>query len=157
MTEVSRKWVTSLDAKAAFLVALNGALLTFIWSSAKLPECNLAPVKWFGILATLLLLASMLYAANAVFPRIRLDVKPSVPSVSFFGHVAGMYEQSKGSKFADDVLAFNDTDLIREILEQHHAISHVAMIKYNRIQQSAQFWIVALTTTLFTLILKSLG
>ncbi|WP_323073862.1 hypothetical protein IHE33_14505 (plasmid) [Mycetohabitans endofungorum] len=33
MAEVSRKWVTVLDEKAAFLVTINGALLSFVWTT----------------------------------------------------------------------------------------------------------------------------
>ncbi|MFM0016232.1 hypothetical protein PQR46_28210 [Paraburkholderia sediminicola] len=46
-SEFSRKWITVLDAKAGFLVAINGALLAFVWTGAKLPDSMLHWVKAF--------------------------------------------------------------------------------------------------------------
>ena len=95
MAEVPRKWVTTLDAKAGFLVAINGALLGFVFSSAKLPDCPLHWVKTTAYVASFLAMVSLLFTATVVFPRIKLDVKPSIGSVTFFAYVASKYGGAK--------------------------------------------------------------
>lgn len=157
MAEVSRKWVTVLDAKAAFLVAINGALLSFVWTGAKLPESPLHWVKALGYLSSAITLISLFLAVTVVFPRIRLDTRPSVQAVTFFAHVAKTYPESEGSRFVDDVLAMTSSDLAREALEQHHAISHVAWIKNTRVTHAASFWACALMSTVIALTVRAAG
>jgi hypothetical protein len=154
MGEISRKWIAALDTKAAFIVAINGALLGFIWTGAKLVE---GPALWarpIAILASMLALASLFLALGVVFPRIALKLKPSVEPISFFAHVAKRYPESDGSKFAEAVLAMSDEDLAREALEQHHAICHVASIKNTLVTHSAMCWIGALVATALAVLVK---
>lgn len=157
IAEVSRKWVSVLDTKAGFLVAINGALLAFVWTGAKLPDSSLPWVKHLAYIASGLALIALLLAVAVVFPRVKLDTKPSVDSVSFFAYVAGKYGESEGSRFANDVLAMSDRDLAREALEQHHAICHVAMTKNVRVKHAAGFWIGALLFTAGAIFLKAMG
>lgn len=157
MAEVSRKWVTVLDAKAAFLVAINGALLAFIWTGARLPDSSLHWVKVLAYFSSALALLSLLLAVTVVFPRIKLDTKPSVDAVTFFAHVAKRYPESDGARFVDDVLAMSSGALAREALEQHHAVSHVAMIKNTRITHAASFWVGALVSVVVALLVKVAG
>jgi hypothetical protein len=154
MGEISRRWIAALDTKAAFLVAINGALLGFIWTGAKLVE---SPASWarpFALLASLLALTSLFLALGVVFPRIMLKLKPSVEPISFFAHVAKRYPQSDGSKFAETVLAMSDDELALEALEQHHAICHVASIKNTLVTQSAMCWIGALMSTVLAVLVR---
>lgn len=157
MAEVSRKWVSTLDAKAGFLVAINGALLAFIWTGAKLADSSLPCVRPLAYIASAFALLSLLFSVSAVFPRIRLNSKPSVDPISFFAHVAEKYPAADGSRFADDVLAMGDRELAREALEQHHAISHVAMIKNMRVKHAASVWIGALLFTAGAIFIKAAG
>ncbi|CAE6754594.1 Pycsar system effector family protein [Paraburkholderia haematera] len=157
MAEVSRKWVTTLDAKAGFLVAINGALLGFVFSSAKLTDCPLHWVRVPAYVAAALALASLLLAATVVFPRIKLDVSPSVGAVTFFAYVASKYAEPDGKRFVVDVFAMSDRDLAREALEQHHAISHVAMIKNTRVTHASTCWLGALIFTVGAVLIKAAG
>ncbi len=81
-SEFSRKWVTVLNAIAGFLVAINGALLAFVWTGAKLPDSTLHWLKAFVYVASGLALISLLLAVSVVFPRIKLETKPSVEPVT---------------------------------------------------------------------------
>ncbi|WP_177315650.1 hypothetical protein [Burkholderia ubonensis] len=157
ITDTSRKWITALDAKAGFLVAINGALLAFIWSSAKLPDSQLQWIKSLAYIASGFSFLSLLVAALTVFPRIRLETKPTVPHISFYGYVASKYAESDGTRFVNDVLTMSDIDLVREALEQHHAISHVAMIKNGGVMYAAGFWIAALIFTAVDIFCRALG
>lgn len=156
MAEVSRKWVSTLDAKAGFLVAINGALLAFVWTSAKLSDSPLPCAKILAYVASILALLSLLLAVATVFPRIKLDAKPSVAPISFFAYVAKNYGPAESSRFADEVLTMSDRDLAREALEQHHAISHIATIKSARIIHAVRFWISALLFTAGAIVIKAM-
>lgn len=157
MTETSRKWITVLDAKAGFLVAINGALLAFIWSSAKLPDGQSQWVRSLAYVASAFAFFSLFIAMLSVFPRIKLDTKPTVPHISFYGYVASKYAEHEGERFVSDALAMSDVDLAREALEQHHAICHVAMIKNSSVMYSAGFWIAALIFTVVDVFSRALG
>jgi hypothetical protein len=65
-----------------FLVAINGALLAFVWTSAKLPDSTLHWVKAFVYVSSGLALISLLLAVSVVFPRIKLETKPAVEPVT---------------------------------------------------------------------------
>jgi hypothetical protein len=157
MADVSRKWVTTLDAKAGFLVAANGALLAFVWASAKLPDSTVHWVKSLACISSALAFFSLLLAMATVFPRIKLDLKPTVQHISFYAYVAIKYAQHDGARFVNDVLAMSDADLAKEALEQHHAISHVAMIKNTQVTYAALLWIAALIFTAGSVFFRGLG
>ena len=38
LADSTRRWVSVMDTKARFMVAVNGALLTFMWTGARLGE-----------------------------------------------------------------------------------------------------------------------
>ncbi|OJA84433.1 hypothetical protein [Burkholderia ubonensis] len=157
MADVSRKWITTLDAKAGFLVAVNGALLGFIWASAKLPDCPLHWVKALAYVSSALAFFSLFIAMLTVFPRIKLDTKPTVKHISFYAYVASKYPQQDGARFTDDVLAMTDADLAREALEQHLAICHVAMFKNSGVMYASGFWIAALIFAAVAAFCRGLG
>lgn len=157
MTDTSRKWIAALDAKAGFLVAINGALLAFIWSSAKLPDNPSQWIKSLAYVASVFSFFSLFIAMLTVFPRIKLETKPTVPHISFYGYVANKYAENDGARFVNDALAMSDADLVREALEQHHAISHVAMIKNSGVMYAAGFWIAALIFTAVDVLCRALG
>jgi hypothetical protein len=150
VTEVTRKWVAVLDTKAGFLVALNSALLTYIWASAKLAGASESYSRSLALISSALAVISLGCAAFAVFPRIKLDTKPSVSPFSFFAYVATKYPEQDGARFADDVLAMSDAELVREALEQHHAISHVALMKNTLVTQAAACWALAVVACVFS-------
>jgi hypothetical protein len=157
MADVSRKWIVALDAKAGFLVAINGALLVFIWSSSKLPDYQSQWIKALAYVASVFAFFSLFIAMLTVFPRVKLETKPTVPHISFYGYVASKYAESEGANFVMDALAMSDADLVREAIEQHHAISHIAMIKNNGVMYAAGFWIAALIFTAVDVLCRALG
>jgi hypothetical protein len=157
MADVSRKWVTTLDTKAGFLVAVNGALLGFIWGSAKLPGSAVHWVKSLAYVSSGLAFFSIFLAMLTVFPRIKLEIKPTVKPVTFYGFVAGKYAQQDGASFVSDVLAMSDADLAREALEQHHAICHVAMLKNTYVIHAAFLWFASFIFAAASVICNGLG
>lgn len=157
MTDVSRKWVATLDAKAGFLVAVNGALLGFIWSSAKLPDNPIHWVKSLAYVSSGLAFFSMLIAMFVVFPRIRLDLKPVVKHISFYAYVASKYAQPDGERFVGDVLAMSDRELVREAIEQHHAISHIALMKTAYVMHAAYLWFASFIFAAASVIYRGIG
>lgn len=157
MAEISRKWVTTLDAKAGFLVAINGALLAFIWTSVKLPDNTLPLVKPLAYWASAFSIGSVLVALLTVFPRIKLNITPSAPQISFYAYVAKEYPTWDSKRFVDDTLSMTEIDLAKEALEQHHAICHIAMIKNSMVMFAARLWIVSLTFTVFSILFRMTG
>jgi hypothetical protein len=163
MAEVSRKWVTTLDAKAGFIAAINAALLGFIWTTTKLPIAT-SPTPWphrLGYLATGLSLISLCFAMAVVVPRIRLssdpskrepNSKPPIRAVTFYGFVATEYPASQAAQFAEDVLQMPDSYLAREALEQHHAICHVAYTKNGNVSWAGFFWFAAMAVTILGIV-----
>jgi hypothetical protein len=166
MADVSRKWVTTLDAKAGFIAAINSALLGFIWPSAKLPEAGTRWPHTCGLVSTALSLLSLCLAMSVVVPRIRIafasgpdpaDATPAIKAVSFYGFVAAKYPPDQSGRFADDVWQLSECDLAREALEQHHAICHVAFAKNYSVQYAGWVWFAALAMTVLGIVVKMAG
>ena len=166
MAEVSRKWVTTLDAKAGFIAAMNAALLGFIWTSAKLPAATASWPHRFGLVATGLSLISLCLAMTVVVPRTRLGQAsasqvpkgtPTVKAVTFYGFVADQYPVDQRERFVDDVLQLSASDLAREALEQHHAICHVAIAKNSSVCFSGWIWLAAMVLTVLGIVCSVAG
>ena len=136
MTEVSRKWVSVMDAKAAFLSALNAGLLTFIWSGARLVEKG-GGTKWLALVASGISIVSLLAALWVVLPRESLSrifgkgsrYADGFKAVSFYGYVATHYPKGKEGEFISDVEKMDVKTLAFEALEQHFTISHTVQQK----------------------------
>jgi len=161
MGEVSRKWVSVMDTKAAFLSALNGALLGFIWTGAKFVEAEDWP-KWLALGASLCSLISLLSALWTVIPRGSLSktfcrhsrYANGFKAISFYGYVASHYPQGEESTFFKDVDAMDEATLAREALEQHYTISHSIQKKSDWVTLSGWLLMAALILTGAALIAK---
>lgn len=164
MVEVSRKWVTVMDNKAAFISAMNAALLAFLWTGAKLAsEGELNTMG--GQIASVLSLLSLLAAIRIVIPRGSLKAvfsktsryTPGFKAISFYGYVAANYPQGKDKEFFADVDAMTFEVLAREALEQHFTICHVVRQKELWVLISGRFLIWAIAITGIALYLKAWG
>lgn len=134
--ETTRKWVSVMDAKAAFLSALNGAVITFIWTGAKLTATSHWPER-LGLIATGFALLGLLFALWAIAPRQSLravfgrsinwtgDYQP----FSFYAFIATKYKPGDFELLASSVDRCEEKDFAREALEQHFTVSHVV---YNK-------------------------
>jgi len=134
--EISRKWVSVMDAKAGFIAALNLGLLALLWSGAKIQDGNCF-TKVVGIAATIFIAASIISAVWVALPRESLkdifgkgirwheDYRP----VSFYGFVAKEYGKKDFERFKADTARLTDAQLAEEALEQHFVISHTAARK----------------------------
>ncbi len=160
-SEISRKWTTTLDAKAAFLSAMNGALLGFLWAASKLPaEPGL--VHWLAMGATLLCTCSLIAALLVVLPRISLKAifsnykvhQPDHQAFSFYGYVAAKYSVGAFNYFKEEMDRVTETDFLTEALEQHFTISHVALKKTMWVARSGWALVFSVAITLVALVAK---
>ena len=95
--ETSRKWVSVYDTKAGFVSAMNAAVLTFIWTGAKL-SAETGASKYAALAATILSIISLTLALWIVLPRTKLSTifgketsyQPHYAPISFFAHVASV-------------------------------------------------------------------
>ena len=70
--DASRRLASAMDAKAGFVFAVNGALLTFLWIGARMAEVT--PVtQWLAIGASLCAMLALLAALWVVVPRPSVD------------------------------------------------------------------------------------
>ena len=142
-----------MDAKAAFLSALNAASLGFIWSAAKIQESQ-GPVHSAGLLATSLFLLSAFLALRVILPRITLRQvfgrKPSYDEnyhpVSYFGYVAVKFAENTWAEFASIVESMDERALANEALEQHFTISHIVAAKARKVALSGWLWMAAVAS-----------
>jgi len=126
-----------MDTKAAFLSALNGVLIAFLWLVCVWRKVRLRPAparggREFGgrLLALLLALWSILprespsvvFGGKAEWTR---DYQP----FSFYGFISSRYVPQTSPKLEADLGKLDETGLTREALEQHFTISHVVRAK----------------------------
>lgn len=134
--EITRKWVSVMDAKAGFVVALNVGLVGFLWSGAKLADAGGA-VSWFVIGSTVLSLTSIIAALSAAIPRESLASAlgsgmrwtANYQPISYYGYVATNYTGKEYNKFKTYVDSLSDSEIADEALEQHFVVSHVVLRK----------------------------
>ena len=161
MAEISRKWVSVMDTKAAFLSALNAGTLALIWIGLKLGEGR-GPSFYLVVLATFFLLISLVVALEVVMPRTnfpqvfgkRLVTNSGSAPISFFGYVSSKYPASLANQFVADVDSMDEKAFAREQLEQHYVICHVVQTKSNKVVWSGHFWFVAALLATVSAILK---
>ena len=161
MAEVSRKWVTVMDAKAGFISALNAAMLTFLWSGTKFLDQKGWPL-WMALFATGLSAISLGYSMRCVLPRTTLSEAMKKPMkyqnnfkpVSFFGYVAENYPDGKLGDFQNDILNLDENALAKEALEQHYTISHLVQQKSDAVCRAGRVWLVALGICTVAMILR---
>lgn len=159
--EISRKWTTALDAKAAFLSAMNGALLGFLWAATKLPD-EIGLVHWLSLAATLLCASSLVGSLLVVLPRITLKSiykdhkvhQPNHQAFSFYGYVASQYSAGYFEHFEDQIKRLTESDFLTEALEQHFTISHVAQKKTTWVGWAGGALIFAVFLTVIALVVR---
>ncbi|HEY5799728.1 MAG TPA: hypothetical protein VIT92_05880 [Burkholderiaceae bacterium] len=159
--DVSRRWTTVMDTKAAFLSAMNGALLAFLWRSAGIAEWA-AVERLFGGAATLVSLLALMCALWTIAPREKLSAlfgkrdgwySPQTP-VGFYGYIARNYGAGEFQRLEADMASMADTDFAREALEEHFAISHVMQNKSEWVFRAAVFTFGAVALTTISLLIK---
>ncbi|WP_205631429.1 hypothetical protein [Collimonas fungivorans] len=161
MAEVSRKWVTVMDTKAGFLSALNIAVLSFMWTGAKLLDAG-GLAKGLGLISSALAIFSLFAALWTVFPRGSLQAvfgkhsryTNDFKAISFYGYVSKTYPKGKEAHFFCDVLAMDAKALCREVLEQHYTICHSAVIKEKWVGRASMCLLLAMLLTGASLVAK---
>jgi hypothetical protein len=159
--EISRKWASVMDAKAGFIAAMNFGLVGFLWSGAKLSDCN-GLVSWSVIGSTVLSLASVIAAISVALPRERLSSalgsgmrwSANYQPISYYGFVATAYNGKKFEKFRSHVDSLTYAALANEALEQHFVLSHVVLRKAGFVKLAGIFLLLALVLAGTALILR---
>lgn len=161
--EISRKWVSVLDAKAGFISAMSAALVGFIWAGARL-GAEPGWVKWLAIGSTVFAFVSLATALLIALPKISVstvfgnntEYDKHYGPVSFFGHVATKYPSDKWPDYLSCVEQMDQHSLAVEALEQHFTISHVLKNKSERLIMAGVFLMLALATTGLAILIKEL-
>lgn len=123
--DISRRWTSVMDAKAAFLSALNGGLLAFLWGSAKIDSWT-GMAKHFGVAATLVSVLSLMFALWVITPRQKLSTLVGKRSrwsekykpFSFYGYIATNYKQEEFKSMEAELAKMGDAEFAHEALEQ---------------------------------------
>lgn len=159
--EISRKWVSVLDAKAGFISAMSAALVGFVWAGARLGT-EPGSVKWLAIVGTVFALVSLATALFIVLPKINVsavfgkntEYDKGYGPVSFYGHVAAKYPSDKWPDYLSYVEQMDQHSLAVEALEQHFTISHVLKNKSETLTVAGAFLVLALATTVLAILIK---
>jgi len=159
----TRKWVTVMDTKAAFLSALNGVLIAFLWAGMRLAEGAPAPcARAVAVVSSVAALLALLLALWSILPR----ESPSVvfggkaewtrdyQPFSFYGFISSRYVPADFSKLEADLGKLDETGLTREALEQHFTISHVVRAKSVCVTRSGYLTVAAILLAGAALLLK---
>ena len=130
--EASRRLASTMDAKAGFVFAVNGALLTFLWIGARMADVSRI-TQWLGMTASFCAMLALLAALWVVVPRPAIDrsryTRGGARPISHYGYVATHYAASDFAQFERDVAAFDDADFAREALEAHFVVSRIVQAK----------------------------
>lgn len=149
--DISRRWTAVMDAKAAFLSALNGGMLAFLWGGAKLADWGIV-AKAFGSGSTLIGLLALGLALWVISPRQKLSTvvgkktrwEASYHPISFYSYVAKAYGKDEFRKLEDDLLKMDAAAFTHEALEQHFNISHVIQAKSEWVSLTARLTLFAI-------------
>jgi hypothetical protein len=130
--DASRRLASAMDAKAGFVFAVNGALLTFLWIGARMGDV-LPATQWLAMGASLCSMLALLAALWVVVPRPSINpvrfTRGGARPVSHYAYVATRYAASDFAQFERDVGAFDDADFARESLEAHFIVSRIVQAK----------------------------
>ena len=162
--DVSRRWTSVMDAKAAFLSALNGGLLAFLWGGAKLDGWNVLE-KTLGYGATLVALFGLMAALWTISPREKLSFlvgkrsrwQAEYKPVSFYGYVAKEYGKDDFKNMESDLAKMDDAQFAHEALEQHFNISRVIQTKSEWVFRTVMLTFLALALAGCALLIKCAG
>jgi hypothetical protein len=140
-----------MDAKAAFLSALNGGLLVFLWGSTKLADWT-GWAQRFGFVGTMFSLLALTCSLWVISPRGTLSTivgkatrwTTKYKPVSFYGYVAKNYGQNEFERLESDLAQMDSADFAREALEQHFAISRIIQLKSDWVLRAAFLTVLAI-------------
>jgi hypothetical protein len=150
--DISRRWTSVMDAKGAFLSALNGAALAFMWNSLKIEGwCGVE--RLFALAATGCSITALIAALLVILPREKLSLLVGNKSpwtqeykpLSFYGYIARQYGSNGYAKMMRDFRALGEEQFAYDALEQHWAISCVIQRKSNWVFRAGFFTLVSLT------------
>lgn len=162
--DISRRWTSVMDAKAAFLSALNGGLLAFLWGSVKIGEwCGLE--KGLGAGASIIALCALLCALWSIAPREKLSLLVGTPTrweeeykpVSFYGYIAKSYKHGDFKDMEVHLSKMGDAEFAHEALEQHFNISHVIQAKSGWIYRTVILTFLGILLTGWALLMRIIG
>jgi hypothetical protein len=142
--DIGRKWATVMDAKAAFLSALNAGQLAFLWGGMKFENWS-EPSRSLGLISTCMTLLSLAMTLWVITPREKLSALVGRKSrwtekykpISFYGYIAKHYAEDGFEVLESDLAMMDEADFAREALEQHFAISRIIQKKSEWIQRAA--------------------
>lgn len=162
--DVSRRWTSVMDAKAAFLSALNGGLLAFLWGGAKLEGWYVLE-KTLGYGATLVALFGLMAALWTISPREKLSFlvgkrsrwQAEYKPVSFYGYVAKKYGKGDFKNMESDLAKMDAAQFAHEALEQHFNISRVIQTKSEWVFRTVMLTLLALALAGCALFIKCAG
>lgn len=142
----TNEWIRHADAKTGVALAFVGVTGTLLFNVARTNQGEWSLVLNIVVLAGIAaLVVAVGFAAGALFPRTRtrkernLKVEASSDQVNllFFGHVATHYKDDGPTYQQVLSLLTKDQDrLTDQIAAQVHENSHVAVIKFKRVNRA---------------------
>ena len=159
LADSTRRWVSVMDMKAGFMFAVNGALLTFMWTAARLGEV-LALARWLAMGASLCSLLALLAALWIIIPRAasgRLGAASGAyRPISFYGYVARVYAAGEFGRFESDLAKLDDADFAREALEEHFTVSRIVEAKATWVSVSGALTLASMALAGLALLVKTM-
>jgi len=159
LADSTRRWVSVMDTKAGFMFAVNGALLTFMWTAARLGEV-LALARWLAMGASLCSLLALLAALWIIIPR-AASGRPAAGSaeyrpISFYGYVARVYAAEEFGRFESDLAKLDDADFAREAMEEHFTVSRIVEAKATWVSVSGGLTLASMALAGLALLVKTM-
>jgi pycsar effector protein len=158
LADSTRRWVSVMDTKAGFMFAVNGALLTFMWTAARLGEV-LALARWLAIGASLCSLLALLAALWIIIPRAAIGRRAASSDgrpVSFYGYVATAYAAGDFQHFERDLAKLDDADFAREALQEHFTVSRIVEAKATWVSVSGVLTLASMALAGLALLVKTM-
>lgn len=120
------EWIKSVEAKLGIVVAINIAMLGTL--AARVPAM---PENWwlvgiFVFLGSGSLLASLVFCALAICPRVK---SPNL-SILFFGSISAHSSEEYTKRFE----TLDETEYLADLLKQVHRNAEIASIKFGFIK-----------------------
>ncbi|GAB3543080.1 hypothetical protein GCM10027403_36760 [Arthrobacter tecti] len=174
----TNEWIRHADAKTGVALAFVGVTGTLLFNVARTNQGEWSLVLNIVVLAGIAaLVVAVGFAAGALFPRTRtrkerkklwrsratssnLKVEASSDQVNllFFGHVATHYKDDGPTYQQVLSLLTKDQDrLTEQIAAQVHENSHVAVIKFKRVNRAIILELIAVGCLIATVVLSMLG
>jgi len=159
LADSTRRWVAVMDTKAGFMFAVHGALLTFMWTAARLGEV-LALARWLAMGASLCSLLALLAALWIIIPRAaigRLGAgSAQYRPISFYGYVARVYAAEEFGRFESDLAKLDDADFAREAMEEHFTVSRIVEAKATWVSVSGGLTLASMALAGLALLVKTM-